>query len=159
MTDEEPHFLELLIEHESVVGRLYEVFASLYPDRERFWRSLAAAEQMHAEKLGELGSEPSLGRWLSHESGLRPQAIKSSIGYVESQIERAQEGRLSSLQALSIAKDLENALIEEQFSRMGDSVHLKASPILRQLAAETEAHRKTLADALEAEKRWRPLGA
>jgi hypothetical protein len=153
--DEEPHFLELLIEHESAVGRLYEVFASLSPDREEFWRSLATAEQMHAEKLGELDSVPSVDRWLSHDSGLRPQAIKSSIGYVESQIERAQEGRLSSLQALSIAKDLENALIEEQFSRMSDSIHAEASPILEELAAETETHRKILAEALEAERRLR----
>ncbi len=155
MTDEEPDFLEMLIRHESVIGQLYEVFASLFTEREGFWRSLAEDEQVHADRLGELGSEPSINRWLSHDSGLRPQAIKSSIGYVESQIERAEEGRVTSLQALSIARDLENALIEEQFSRMSDSVHIEAGPILLQLAAETETHRRTLADALEAERRLR----
>lgn len=101
---------------------------------------------------------PAVDTWLLRDSGLRLQAIKSSIGYVESQIARAQEGRLSLVQALSIAKDLEHALIEEQFSRLSDSLHVEAGPILAQLAAETEGHRNVLAEALDAERRSQGAG-
>jgi hypothetical protein len=52
-----------------------------------------------------------MDKWLSQSSRIKPQAIKSSIGYVESQIVRAQKDSLSLVQALSIAKDLENALL------------------------------------------------
>jgi rubrerythrin len=153
MNERGSDFLEMLIRHEAAVGQLYEAFAALFTDRRDFWQALAADERGHADRLGELGSEPAISNWLLHDSGLRPQAIKSSIGYVESQIVRAQEGRLSLMQALAIAKDLEHALIEEQFSRLSDSVHVGASPILMELAAETEGHRSVLADALDAERR------
>ncbi|MCE5254806.1 MAG: hypothetical protein LLG45_11485, partial [Actinomycetia bacterium] len=100
-----------------------------------------------------LGSDPTINGWLLRESGLRLQVVRSSIGYIDSQKERAREGRLNLLQALSIAGDLETALIEEQFSRMSGSSHVAATPILTELAVETERHRRILSEAVEAERR------
>ena len=40
MTGDEPSVLELLIEHELAVKRLYEVFAVLFADRRDFGRAL-----------------------------------------------------------------------------------------------------------------------
>ncbi|MCE5253357.1 MAG: hypothetical protein LLG45_03975 [Actinomycetia bacterium] len=153
MSAERSDFLEALITHEAAVGRLYQVFAEVFPTRERFWRALAAEEQGHADRLGVLGSDPTINGWLLRESGLRLQVVRSSIGYIESQMERAREGRLNLLQALSIARDLENALIEDQFSRMSGSPHVAATPILTRLAGETDGHRRMLAEAIEAERR------
>ena len=153
-----PGFLETLIGHEAAVGRLYRVFSETFPDRAEFWQGLATEEEGHADRLRELGSDPIIDDWLARESGLRPQAVRSSIAYVESQIERARGGGLGVLQALVIARDLESALIEEQFARMGRSLHVAASPVLAELAAETEAHRALLTAALEAERRSSPGG-
>jgi len=153
MSAERSDFLEVLITHEAAVGRLYQVFAEVFPTRQRFWRALAAEEQGHADRLGVLGSDPTINGWLLRESGLRLQVVRSSIGYIESQMERAREGRLNLLQALSIAGDLETALIEEQFSRMSGSSHVAATPILTELAVETERHRRILSEAVEAERR------
>ncbi len=91
--------------------------------------------------------------WL--DSGLRPQAVKSSVAYVESQRARAEEGGLGLLQALAIARDLENALIENEFSKLSGPVNVEIGSVLEDLAAETERHRKTLAEALESERRLR----
>ncbi len=153
MTGDEPSVLELLIEHELAVKRLYEAFAVLFADRRDFWQSLARDEQGHADRLERLRPQSTeVGRfWL--DSGLRPQAVKSSIAYVESQKARAQEGRLRLLQALSIAKDLENALIEDEFSKLSGPVNVEIGSVLEDLAAETDRHRRTLAEALEAERR------
>jgi hypothetical protein len=131
---------------------LYQAFSEIFPARELFWRALATEEQRHAKRLGELGSDPAINRWLLGESGLRLQALRSSIGYVESQIDRTRRGGLTLLQALSVARDLESALIEKQFSRMAESQHIVATPILMELATETERHRKLLADAVEVER-------
>lgn len=155
MREEQPDVLEMLIKHELALKQLYEVFAAAFMNRQDFWQTLAADEQGHAHRLGKLRSEPTIDNWLLHDSGLKLQAITSSIGYVESQIVRAREGRLSLLQALSIAKDLEDALIEKQFSRLGDSVCVEIRSILMDLAAETEGHRKALAEALDTEKQLR----
>ena len=153
MNAEGSDFLQVLIGHEAAVGRLYQVFSEIFPTHEAFWRGLASEEQGHAGRLGELIADPAINDWLIRESGLRLQAIRSSIGYVESQIERAQEGRLTLLQALAVARDLENALIEEHFSKMSRSLHVAATPILLELAAETEGHRTMLASAIEVERR------
>ncbi len=152
MTGDEPSVLELLIEHELAVKRLYEVFAVLFADRRDFWQGLARDEQGHADRLERLRPQSTeVGRfWL--DSGLRPQAVKSSIAYVESQKARAQEGRLRLLQALAIAKDLENALIEDEFSKLSGPVNVEIGSVLEDLAAETDGHRRTLAEALEAER-------
>ena len=61
--------------------------------------------------------------------------------------------RLRLLQALSIAKDLENALIEDEFSKLSGPVNVEIGSVLEDLAAETDRHRRTLAEALEAERR------
>lgn len=153
MDDVKSDFLEALISHEATVGRLYEAFSELFPSRSEFWRRLATEERGHADRLRQLASEPTVEEWLLRQSGLRLQAVRSSIVYVETQIERAHAGGLGLLQALVIARDLEEALIEEQFARMSRSSHVTASPVLAELAAETEAHRATLAAALEAERR------
>jgi rubrerythrin len=152
---DEPSVLELLIEHELAVKRLYEAFALDFGDRRDLWQSLARDEQGHADRLERLRPRSTeVGRlWL--DSGLRPQAIKSSIAYVESQRVRAEEGGLRLLQALAIAKDLENALIEKEFSKLSGPTNVEIRSVLDDLAAETEKHRRVLAEALEAESRSR----
>ncbi|HBD07244.1 MAG TPA: hypothetical protein DCZ69_03200 [Syntrophobacteraceae bacterium] len=87
----------------------------------------------------------------------KAQAIKTSIGYVESQIVRARTIKLSFLQALAIARDLESALLEKQFSKISDSVPMEIRSTLLDLAAQTERHPKTLVQAMENEKRKIPL--
>jgi rubrerythrin len=155
MAGVEPSILELLIEHELAVKRLYEAFALDFAERGDLWQSLARDEQGHADRLGRLMPQSNeVGRlWL--DSGLRPQAVKSSIAYVESQRARAEGGGLGLLQALAIARDLENALIENEFSKLSGPVNVEIGSVLEDLAVETERHRKMLAEALEAERRLR----
>jgi rubrerythrin len=153
MTDDKPDLLEMLIRHELVIKQLYEIFAALFAQRQALWQSLAQDEQQHAERLGTLRSDAALGKWLLHGSQLKPQAITSSIRYVEGQIKRAQEGTISLLEALSIAKDLESALLEKHFPKLSNSASQEFRSILLDLAADTERHRKAVAEALDAEKR------
>lgn len=152
MREDSPDVLEMLIRHELAIKQLYEIFATLFTKRQDFWQSLAKDEQRHADLLGTLRSEPTLDTWLLHDSRLRPQAITSSIKYVESQIVRAEVGNLSVLQALAIARDLENALIEKQFSKLSESVSKEVRAILEDIATETERHRKSVGVAMNTEK-------
>ena len=100
MTDG-PDILELLIEHELALKRLYEALASAFAGRKDFWRSLAEEEQKHADQLGGLRSDAGVGAWLLSDSGINPQSIKSSIAYVDSQVARAKGGGLDLTHALS----------------------------------------------------------
>ncbi len=153
MKADETDVLEMLIRHELVIKELYEVFAAMFKSYQDFWNGLAGDERRHADKLGTLRSDPAIHRWLLRESRLRPRAIKSSIEYVEQQIKKAQEGNLKLLQTLSIARDLESALLEKQFSKFSDTASEEIKSTLKDLVAETEGHRKTLVKIIEAEKR------
>ncbi|MBN1319226.1 MAG: hypothetical protein JXA87_00150 [Thermoleophilia bacterium] len=150
---EEPDILGALIDHELAIKRLYETFAAMSVDRQDFWQTLARDEQRHADQLAGLRSEESVAGWLLRDGGVRIQSIRSSIAYVESQIERAQGDGVSAILALTIAGDLEDALIEEQLSRIGTSGCAVLGTVLERLATETEQHRKTLLAALEIERR------
>ena len=152
MNEDEPDILEMLIRHELAIKQLYKEFASVFTNRKDFWQRLAEDEQKHADTLGMLRSEPSINTLLLHDSQIKPQAIALSIGYVESQAERAQKGNFNLLQALSIAKDLESALLEKQFSKLSDFASKEMRAILVNIAAETERHRSAIVEALDAEK-------
>ena len=62
-----------------------------------------------------------------------PRALPSSIACVESQALG-----LAPVRALSIAKDLENALLEKQFSKISASVSQEARSMLMDIASEME---------------------
>jgi rubrerythrin len=152
MTGDEPDILEMIIRHELAIKQLYERFAGMFTNRKDFWQRLAEDEQRHADTLGMLRPESNVNKLLLHEGQIKPQAIKLSIAYVESQIERAQKGNINILQALSIAKDVESALLEKQFSKLSDFASKEMRAILVNLANETERHRKAIVEVLDAEK-------
>ncbi len=150
MKEEKPDILEMLIRHELTIKQLYEKFAVMFPIRQEFWKSLAEDEQKHSDWLGGLRSEKAIENMSSYNR-LKPQAIKTSIGYVERQIAKAQEGRFSLLEAFSIAKDLESALLENHLSRISNSFPAEIKSVLMELAVETERHRRAVVEALAGE--------
>lgn len=152
MTEEKPDILEMLIRHELAIKQLYEMFAGRFPNHQGFWQHIAKDEQRHSHWLKTLRSEESLKNWFLSESRLKPQAIKASISFVEMQITRAQKGKFSLMEAFSVSRDLENALLEKQFLKMSASAPESIRAILKKLVAETEQHLQAIAKALDAEK-------
>jgi hypothetical protein len=145
--------VDLLVRHELALGALYEGFAEALAGHKQLWRALAADEHGHAEMVETLRGDPAVNRWLLHGTGVKPFAVKSSIDYMDNIAARARAGGLSSLQALSIAKDMETSLIEEQFSKMSPALSEEVASLIAELVADTERHRRTIVEALEVERR------
>lgn len=143
----------MMIRHELAIKKLYETFSIVFPDYKGFWQQLATDERRHADLLETLRSNPDAGRWLLRDSQLRLQAIKASIGYVESQTTKAKEQKFNLLQAFSIAKDLERALIERHLSKIQDLAPQDMKSILIRLSDETKKHLKAVVDILDLQKR------
>lgn len=156
MNDNRSDILILLIEHESVIGRLYDLLGETFADDGDFWKGLAEDERRHAQWLGTLRSEPMIDAWLLADKRLKPQAVRSSIEYVESLQEKTRAGQVTRLQALSAARDLENALLEKQFPIAGPAVPTEIRSILDTIAADTERHRTMLAGQLQQMKKAAP---
>ncbi len=145
--------IEMLANHELALGRLYETFARKFDSARDFWLRLAAEEQRHAEWLRTLLTGTARTAWLSHVRLPNRSAVALSLGYLEKQISRAQEGNISLMEALAIARDVENALLEKRFFSAGDEASPEVRSVLRNLAAGAEKHRKAVDEALDAEKR------
>jgi hypothetical protein len=152
MNEIEPDLVEMMKNHELVIKRLYEAFAAVFPGHQDLWKGLIRDEERHALWIEKLSSYPSVDRWLRQNIQVKLQAIKSSIGYIESMIIKARAGDLKPVQALSIARDVENALIEKQFSRLNNSSSEKINSIMASLTAETEKHRNKIMEAIDAGK-------
>lgn len=142
--------LGLLIKHELALKELYEIFATMLKNHEGFWQNLAADEKRHAEWIVELQSNPITGKW--YDSQFTPQAIETSIGYVKKQTAKAKAINFSSLEALSIARDLESALLERHFYNLTKSAPRETWSVLVKLTDETERHLKIVVQELASEK-------
>ncbi len=151
MTQGEPEVLEMLVRHELAIKELYDIFAMKFTNRQAFWQSLAADEQKHADWLDAFRSKPAIIRLL-HDTQLKPQAIKTSLAYVEKQLARAKGGNVSLLEALSMARDLENAALERLFVKLKMAAPKEIGATLADLATETERHRRTITEALNTER-------
>ncbi len=63
---------------------------------------------------------------------------------------------MSLLEALSIANDLEEALIEKQFISLNISGPEEVRTVMKGLVADTQRHRKMIAEKLNFHKREKP---
>jgi hypothetical protein len=151
MSDEDDVILDLLVEHEQAIGRLYDRYAGAFPAHGPLWTRLAAEERAHAERLATLRAGTLRDAWRSRGRKLRPQPIRMSIGFVERHQAKVQAGETGAREALAIARDLESALLEKQFTGLDDSLPAEVLSVLRYLAAETEQHRALVVAALEAD--------
>lgn len=149
-------FLDVLIRHELTIKRLYESFSELFESHRIFWQRIAADEQRHADLIAEIRPRFSYEKRLYPDIRLTCQGVATSIGYIEDQIARAQKGGFSLLQALSVARDIESALLERQLSRMDGTDIQEIGPILKTLVIETGLHFQKIVEALNRVKRKIP---
>jgi hypothetical protein len=144
-------FMQMFIRHEKNIMRLYEAFAESFPVNRGLWQGIAEEKQRHIKKLEEVSVESGLNEWLLQDNRLTPQGMKFSEKYIENQAEKAKNGRLSASQSFAIAKDLETALVEKQFSRIGDLSVEELKSALLEISGDTLKHLKLVTEAMDAE--------
>jgi len=135
--------IELLAQHERAIGRLYSIYASNVPAFRTLFEELSEQEEGHAQLLEELGTAVSEGELCCLVDRFNPMAVRTALAYVEQQIERSRaDSYITSEQALSVARDMENSLIESKWFEVfeGDAPKLKET--LEQLERETNKHRQ-----------------
>ena len=132
--------IELLAEYEIMIGRLYKEYAQKFLNRKDFWSRLSAEEGGHANWILKLRSKIKEGSVYFKDDRFNEGAIKTSLKYLNNQLSEAQTQDISLIKALSIARDIENGLIEKKVFEVfeGDPIELKH--ILLNLAAATREH-------------------
>jgi hypothetical protein len=139
--------LELLVMNEKLVSKLYTIYSEMFPEESAFWKQKVREENTHAELLQSLWSLLREGGCYFDQNRFRIEPIQLSVDYLKKTIEEARTHSL--LNALSVAKSIENGLIEQNFFKFvaGDSPEL--SNILSDIEGDTRRHREEIGRLLD----------
>jgi len=136
--------IKLLAEHEKVISQLYKEYARKFPEQKDFWSKIAKEEIEHASWIFKLCSQVKKGSLYFKEGRFKAETIKTSIDYLKDRITEAQNKKMSAKNALSVARDLENGLIEKKFFEVFEPDCREMKQVLLDLAAATREHRNRI---------------
>jgi hypothetical protein len=142
MADEKPDSvrpLEMLIEHEEMIARLYGAFAQKFPEARDFWRGISGEESSHVHWLRRLGEIMAEGGASFHPDRFNLRAVATALEYLQVLLDRASES-ISMKQALAFAAQIENSIIERRFFEAFEGNTDEARRILELLVKETAKH-------------------
>jgi len=144
--------LGLMAAHESALAELYRAYAKKLPGYEEFFGGLAADEVLHARMVAGFADEVKRGKVQVRPGRFSSQEILSSLDFARARVAEAERGGMSLMEALSTAKDLEDALIERKYFEIFEDDGPELTRLLERLATETEAHRRKVTEAWERER-------
>jgi rubrerythrin len=153
LQDAEIHELEMLAKHEEAIGDLYDAYATAFPDQGDFWSTLANEERGHAAWIRMMYSKVEDGVIEIGEGRFNAKAIETSLGYVKRWITDAQHSAVDLQTALSIALDIENALIERSFYKVYDTDNETLRQVFNALVEGCRQHRARIVESLDKVKR------
>jgi rubrerythrin len=134
--------LELLEQQEKTMYRLYTVFAAIFPDYQTFWLHIAEEEQQHARWIKALRFKVKAGSLDARKDAIHAEAVRSSITFINKQIERAKSGNLSALNAFSIAMSIEDDILEKRFFKVFMPQETPFEEAMQKLIQATRSHRE-----------------
>ncbi|MEN6424174.1 MAG: hypothetical protein ABFE13_02335 [Phycisphaerales bacterium] len=132
--------LDLLKQHERVIGKLYAAYADRFPEEREFWLGLSQEEDGHAgyiESLEQRIADDPAGLIVDRFPAA---AIEHSIAYVNKLIDQADHPSLTRVKALSAAMDIERALLENKYFEVFASDSPSIRRTLEILNRGTQAH-------------------
>ncbi len=140
VTNDQMYALSMLMESERRIGELYSIFAGQFPEQSVFWTKLATEEDAHAVWIRTLLAGLRDGTVEFDAQRFSPEAYQLFLDYLSRIISQATTYNASLFQALTVAKDIESALLEKNFSGIFLAQTPEANKVLRRLHAATEEH-------------------
>jgi len=132
--------IQLLMQNELYISKLYEVYADRFPDKKEFWIKISEEEKNHAIALKALGGHIHNGKVLFNQTRFNPQTIKFSMEYRKRLILESQASNFTYLQAVSNAYAQEQALLECKFFEVFESDDIELKRVLNYLMESTKQH-------------------
>jgi hypothetical protein len=153
--NEQIETIRLLAAHETLLARLYNLYATAVPAYQQFFADLAQQEVAHAQRIEDFIAKVQAGTLAMKPGRFNAQVLATSLKYINDQLRKAETGAPNAITALSNCVDMEEALIERKYYEVVEADSPTLKQLLSQLAADTEAHRQQARQALESERRGR----
>lgn len=125
---------------ETLLSRLYSVFARLFPEHKAFWEKLSLEEDKHARLIEKLSQATQKGLVLFDEGKIKTFALETFLKRLEMLIAKAEKKEINALQAFTLAADFETSLIEKNVFTRFEALTEKGKNVLWSLNSETLDH-------------------
>jgi rubrerythrin len=141
--------LGLLAAHEAAMADFYSALGARFTECADLFLTLATAERDHARRITDFAALVSAGTVRVDPGRFPAAALLASLDCIREEVRRAQAPTMTLSGALSVAHELEDALIESRYyeSVEGDSAELKE--LVERLSRELAEHRALLERAKE----------
>ncbi|MFA7348056.1 MAG: ferritin family protein [Desulfurivibrionaceae bacterium] len=134
--------LALMLKQESLLAKLYQIFAKKFPVHEKLWNKLAREEEKHAGWVEQLRVASEKKVVLFSESRIKPHTLETFVHGIKEKIKQAETDGFDARQALVCTIDLERCLIEKNVFSHFEGLTEKASSTMQFLAKETREHQE-----------------
>lgn len=148
-TKKQRNIIDLLIEHEKAVSRLYDAYASKFGIFHEFWTGLVVDELKHAEQIRQLGIGMEQRTIVHDSSKLILPAVQMSIDYVKKKHKDTKNADVSFINALSVALSIEKSIIDGGFFDTFKGITKDAKQLVQDLKQGVKVHYEKI------DKMWR----
>jgi hypothetical protein len=134
--------LKLMAENELAIAELYKTCALVWKEDSEFWLNLEKQEIKHANNINKMMEI--ISKKTEHFEKSYPfniVAIKTIMSYVKNNIEKIREGKLPRINALSIARDIEQSLMENKYNEIVKTDDIEYQTLVKEIITETAAHK------------------
>lgn len=150
MTEENNEIVNKLVQHEESIGKLYEIYARIFPQLYEFWTLLSREENQHATWIRTLGLQSrEESKLFTNERRFNTTAIDTSLDYLRRESEKANKQSITVVEALNVAFYIEQSLLERRWFEIFETDSVELKHLLTKLDNETKKHRAKLKETLE----------
>jgi hypothetical protein len=133
--------IDLFEDNELNVSRLYRVYSKRFPADEPFWKRLSAEEITHA---GQIRTLRTLSGLKLVENNFTRGIVNYVIDFVKKEIEKAEVGAISDIEAVNVALRIEQSILEKKYFDFFQDTDKTLDEVMGKLGRETEIHLKML---------------
>ena len=142
LKSDQQEILALMLKQETLLAKLYQIFAKKFPVYEKLWHKLAREEKKHAGWVKQLRDASEKKVVLFSENSIKPHILETFVHGIEEKIKQAEADGFDARQALVCTIDLERCLIEKNVFSLFEGMTEKASSTMKFLAKETKEHQE-----------------
>jgi hypothetical protein len=144
--------IKMLAANEEAVGRLYEAYAGKFPEHEEFWFGLAMEEADLSNWIFELLRKVNEGSASIYEDRFQAEDMQKFHNYLKEQLDKVKQEKISLVNALCTALDIEKSLVERGFLQVFEGDSEETLSVLEYLTSATGNHIKVIQRQLEQQK-------
>ena len=137
-----------LAAHESMIGELYDMYATMHPQNSSLWSALAKEEREHASMLISLNKLLDNGSLFWNLGEFANANVAEQLAVIHTAANRARNSKPSESECIETAVQIEASLLDSKFYSVVTSEAKDFTYVCQALSKATEKHLQQLKDKI-----------